>query len=58
MHEMDWTVECFKLKAELWKGLAEASEGGGPRAYALRQNCMWGTWAGDAAATFKLLKDA
>ena len=55
-NKMDWTINCFKFKEKTWKEMAEATEKGGHRAYAWKQNWMWGAWASAAAATFKSLK--
>jgi len=57
-NEMDWTINCFRLKERTWKEMAEAAEEGGHRAYAWKQNWMWKTWADTATATFKSSKAA
>lgn len=54
--EMDWTVNCFKFKAKLWKEMAEGAKKEGHRAYGWKQNWMWETQVKTAAATFESLK--
>jgi hypothetical protein len=54
--EMEWTVNCFKYKEELWKEIAESSDRKGHSAYGWKQSWMWGRWAKAAASTFGSLK--